>query len=61
MRCQEALLKYRQYMLELYTSIKQVEEKKLLLGASNIKNNNDIIKELQMTIISSLPSPIVSP
>ena len=39
MSCEEALLKYRQYMLELYTSMKEIEEKKLLLGATNIKNN----------------------
>lgn len=43
-RCQEALLQYRQYMLELYSSIKQVEEKKLLMGLPGIKNNNDIIR-----------------
>ena len=54
-------MQYRQYMLELYSSIKEVEEKKLLLGLPGIRNNNDIIRELQTTIITSLPSPVVSP
>lgn len=54
-------MKYRQYMLELYNSMKDVEEKKLLLGSSEIKNNLQIIKELQLTIINSLPSPVISP
>lgn len=54
-------MKYRQYMLELYNSMKDVEEKKLLLGSSEIKNNHQIIKELQLTIINSLPSPVISP
>jgi hypothetical protein len=49
--CQQALLKYRQYMLELYASMKETEEKKLLLGISSIKNNKEIINELQSTII----------
>jgi hypothetical protein len=31
-------------MLDLYTSIKQVEEKKLLMGFAGAKNNNEIIK-----------------
>ena len=60
-RCEEALLKYRQYMLELYGSMKEVEEKKLLLGSVDIKNNEQIIKELQAIIITSLPSPVISP
>lgn len=38
-RCQEALLKYRKYALELYDSLKQTEEKKLLLGAVKAKEN----------------------
>ena len=37
MRCQEALLSYRQYALQLYDSLKQTEEKKLLLGAGRAK------------------------
>lgn len=41
--------------------MKEVEEKKLLLGGKIVKNNADIIKELQSTIIDSLPSPVISP
>jgi hypothetical protein len=48
-------------MLELYNSMKEVEEKKLLLGSMEIKNNLLIIKELQSTIINSIPNPIISP
>lgn len=48
-------------MLQLYASMKQVEEKKLMLGVSDGKSNAQIIKELQETIVSSMPSPVVSP
>ena len=60
-RCEEALLKYRQYALELYDSLKQTEEKKLLLGAGKARENQQIIKELQGTLLAALPNPVVAP
>jgi hypothetical protein len=59
--CQEALLRYRQYMLELYGSMKEAEERKLVMGVGEVKNNAELIKGLQEMIVSSLPSPVVSP
>lgn len=59
--CQQALLQYRQYMLQLYTSMKQVEEKKLMLGIKEVKSHSQLIQELQETIINALPSPVISP
>jgi hypothetical protein len=41
--------------------MKQVEEKKLMLGIKEVKSYSQIIQELQEIIINALPSPIVSP
>ena len=42
--CQEALLRYRQYVIELYSTLKEVEEKKVLLGMDGVKTSLQIIK-----------------
>ena len=40
--------------------MRETEEKKLMLGFKEVKSNQQLIKELQETILSSIPNPVVS-
>ena len=41
--------------------MRETEEKKLMLGLAGAKNNQQLREELQMTILSAIPNPVVSP
>ena len=59
-KCEQALLQYRQHLLQLYAGMRETEEKKLMMGLAGAKNNQQLREELQSTILASMPNPVVS-
>ena len=57
----DTLLKYRDSLVNLFELEKKAEEKKVMLGIKNIRNNDEIIKDLQVHLLNHFPSPVISP
>lgn len=56
----ETLLRYRDSLVNLFEIEKKVEEKKLMMGNKNVRDNDIIIKDLQGYLLHNFPSPIIS-
>lgn len=48
-------------MIRLYDLEKEAEEKKALLGMINVRDHHKIIKDIQTSILESIPNPVISP
>ena len=57
----DCLLRYRDSLVNLYEMEKKAEERKIMLGSKHIRDNDQIITDIQNYILGNLPKPILSP